>query len=90
MSKKELINNDKVEYLVIDDEMHNKHNTIIASNECVLYQNEIMDIFNKVYEETKSKAKAKEESTKNIDKFKFNQANEELLDIICSFFESNK
>ena len=90
MSKKELINNDKVEYLVIDDEMHNKHNTIIASNECVLYQNEIMDIFNKVYEETKSKAKAKEESTKNIDKFKFNQANEELLDTICSFFESNK
>ena len=90
ISKKDLINNDKVKYLTIDDEMHNTHNSIIASDDCVKYQKERMEIFNKVLEETKSRSEAFNAMIKDIDIFKFNEANKELMDIIDNFYKENE
>ena len=89
ISKKDLINNDKVKYLTIDDEMHNTHNTIIASDDCVKYQRERLEVFNKVLEETKDRAKAFDEMVKGVDLLKFNVANDKLMDIIDKFYSEN-
>ena len=87
ISKKDLINNDKVSYLEITDPMHNSHNSIIASNECVLYQKQITEIFDKAIEEKKSRKEALEISTQNLDRFKFNQANQDMIDLVDKFYK---
>lgn len=87
ISKKNKINNDLISYLEISDPMHNKHNTIIASTDCVKYQMERQEIFNKVLEETKSQKEANDAMANGVDMFKFNEANGELMDIIDSFYQ---
>lgn len=87
ISKKDLINNDKVSYLEITDPMHNSHNSIIASNECVLYQKQITEIFDKAIEEKKTRKEALEISTQNLDRFKFNQANQDMIDLVDKFYK---
>ena len=88
-SKKDLINNEKVEYLKMDDELHNTHNSVIASSDCVLYQRKMQEIYNDETKKGKSPQVARDAMLKRIDPFKFNVANEELMDIIQKFFESN-
>lgn len=87
-SKQNKINNSLVEYMVIEDENHSSHNSIIASTECVLYQKEKQKIFDEAIKEGKSKAEAKALLAKDIDVFKFNQANEELMEVIDNFYQA--
>ncbi len=89
-SKKDLINNEKIKFLLIEDENHNKHNTIIASTECVKYQKPFIDRFNQALKEGKSNYDAKQEMIKEIDRFKFNVANDELMDLINDFYQDNQ
>ncbi len=89
-SKKDLINNDKVEYLKMEEELHSEHNTVIASTDCVLYQREIEKLFEKEKAKGKSPAEARDIMFKSIDIFKFNKANEDLMDIIDKFYQSHK
>ena len=79
-SKKDLIKNELVEYITIDDPLHNLHNSIIASTECVLYQNEIQKIYDEAIKEGHNNQEARNIMLKNIDVFKYNIANEELMD----------
>ena len=89
ISKRNLIYNKRIRYLEINDPMHSGHNSIIASKECVKYQQEKIDIYNKIYKETKSHAKAKEKMLEDFDPFKFNEANEELMEIIDKFYQEH-
>lgn len=86
LSKKDLINNNKVKYIEMSDELHNSHNSVIASTNCVKYQKEKMEIYKKVLEETKDHNKARDAMLVDFDVFKFNDANEELMDIIDKFY----
>ena len=89
-SKKDKIKNKNASFLLMEDEYHNTHNSVIASTECVKYQRERMEIFNSVYKETKSKADAYKALIDGIDRFKFNSANEGLMEIIDKFYQSTK
>ena len=89
-SKKEYINNDLVEYKKLSEELHNDHNTVIASTNCVLYQKEIQKIYDDEIKNGKTPKEAREIMIKAIDVFKFNEANEELMDTIDNFYQSHK
>ena len=90
-SKKDKIKNEKAEFILMEDEFHNTHNSVIASTECVKYQNERMEIFSRVYKDTKDKSKAyKAAFVDGIDRFKFNIANADLMKTIDDFFQKNK
>ena len=90
ISKKGKINNELVEYKLMEDENHSSHNSVIASTDCVMYQKERQKIFDEALKTGKTKAEARSLMIKDIDIFKFNQANEELMDVIDKFFESHK
>lgn len=89
-SKKDKIKNDKIEFMVIDNEFHNTHNSIIASTECVKYQREKQKIFDEAIKEGKTKAEARSLMVKDVDVFKFNEANEELMEVVDKFYQSHK
>lgn len=90
-SKKDKIKNKNASFLLMEDEYHNTHNSVIASTECVKYQRTRMEIFNEVYKETKSKASAYQKAfIDEIDRFKFNVANDDLMEIIDKFYQSTK
>ena len=89
-SKKDLIYNDKVEYLKMDDEMHNEHNSVIASTDCVLYQKEMQEIYDKSVKAGKTPQEARQIMINKIDVFKFNKANDELMNIIDDFYNKQK
>ena len=89
LSKKDIINNSKVKYLEMSDELHNGHNSVIASTDCVIYQKEKMEIYKKALEETKNHNKARDAMIEDLDVFKFNNANEELMEIIDKFYQEN-
>lgn len=88
-SKKDLIKNELVEYITIDDPLHNLHNSIIASTECVLYQNEIQKIYDEAIKEGHNNQEARNIMLKSIDVFKYNVANEELMDEIDKFYKKH-
>nr|MCR4898974.1 hypothetical protein [Acholeplasmatales bacterium] len=88
-SKKNKINNDKIEYIKMEEKLHSSHNTVLASTECVLYQKEIMALINQKIKEGKTLDEAKDIILKDADVFKLNSSNNELIDIVDKFFMSN-
>ena len=90
VSKKDLINNQKVEYLALTEPPHTGHNSVIASDECIKYQKEKMEIFNNALKEYNDRQKAREIMLSDFDVFKFNAANEDLMDTVDKFFRTHR
>ncbi len=86
--KKDKINNPNAVFIEMTDPNHDKHNTVIASTECVKYQKMIFDEWKNL-----KKIMKKEDADKimygKIDKVKMNQANEDLMDAIDKFYQNN-
>lgn len=89
MAHKYEITNDKVKFYV-GRELHGGHNTIMYSNEAVIYQQQLK-------KELKSLEKSKErkltheelqEFYKNVDHVRYSEVNRELMDLIVSTFDS--
>lgn len=90
LSKQDQIHNDLVEYYVMEEELHSSHNSVIASTECVLYQKEISKIYDEQIKLGKTPKEARQIAFTNLDVFKFNQANLDLMDRIDKFYKSAK
>ena len=83
-----LISEDSIsEYLLMEEEYHNRHNTVIASTECVKYQMELEAIFNEELAKTNDRSKARKKMLEGIDKYKFNHANGDLMNIIDEYYK---
>jgi alpha-beta hydrolase superfamily lysophospholipase len=89
-SKKDEINNDLVEYILVDTPPHNNHSTILASTECFEYQKmkekERIELANQYGDKTKGY----KESYDTYDVFKGNVANQDLMNKVDSFFMEHK
>lgn len=90
-SKRSKIANMNVSYIVYEDELHNGHSNLLASDECSKYQiekakerTELTKKYNGDYK------KAAKESYKNFDVFKANEANPIHMDKVDYFFQENK
>ena len=70
----------------MEEEYHNKHNTVIASTDCVKYQEEIEKLFNEEIKKTNDKSIAYKNIMDAVDRFKFNVANDELIDVVDKFY----
>ena len=88
ISKKDKIKNPKVTYKVMDDPLHSSHTSVIASTEAVKYQ---IEKKNKLKElmKTHSKDDSMDIILKDFVKKRFNQANQNLMEEIDNFFQSN-
>ena len=84
---KDKINNPNAKYIVMDNPNHNKHNSVIASTDCVLYQNQMMDEYKELLK-THKKDEARDIILSRVDKVRNNSANEDLMDIIDDFYQS--
>ena len=87
-NKKDKIKNKKAVFKLMTDEYHNTHNSVIASTECVKYQNERMKLFNDELKKTKNRNLAYKKMIEGIDRFKFNVANDELMKEIDAFYNN--
>ena len=90
-SKRSKIANMHVNYIIYEDELHNGHSNLLASDECSKYQiekaKERADLTKKYNGDYK---KAAQESYKNFDVFKANEANPIHMDKVDYFFQENK
>ena len=86
--KKDKIKNPNAVFFEMTDPNHDSHNSVIASTECVKYQKKIFDEWNNLKKIMKTEEADQMMMTK-IDKVKMNQANEELMDLIDKFYQSN-
>ena len=86
-SQKDKITNKNAKFLLMSDENHNTHNSVIASTECVKYQKERMDIYNEVLKNTNDPKQAYKSFIDGLDRFKYNSANEELMEKIDQFYQ---
>ena len=89
-NKKGQINNDLVDYYIMEEELHSSHNSVIASTECVLYQKEISKIYDEQIKLGKTPKEARQIAFTNLDVFKYNQANLDLMDRIDKFYKKAK
>ena len=87
LNKKNEIKNKNAEYILMEDEYHNRHNTVIASTDCVKYQMKLEEVFNEEFAKTNDKYKARMKMLEGIDKFKFNVANDDLMNIIDEYYK---
>ena len=86
--KIEKSNHKNIKSLLITDPIHNGHNSIIASTDCVKYQQKQMDYYKEQLDKTKDNKKAYTLFLENTDAHKFNVANDKLMDIIIKFYRN--
>ena len=91
ISKKDNINNEKIEYLEMSEEKHSSHNSVIASTRCVDYQKEKFAIYQEAMKELHDHKKARDAMVeKDFDVFLFNEANPDLMDRIDEFYRKSE
>ena len=86
---KNKIKNANAKYLNISEKYHDTHNSIIASTECKLYQEQKEKIYKNTLEQTKNESLAQKAFLEDLDKFKYNSANEKLMNVIDNFFQES-
>lgn len=85
-NSKDKCTNKNAKFILMEEEYHNKHNTVIASTDCVKYQEEIEKLFNEEIKKTNDKSIAYKNIMDAVDRFKFNVANDELIDVVDKFY----
>lgn len=87
IAKRGQIRNPNAEYVIVADEVHSGHLSIVASTDCVRYQNEKKTEYKELLSKYKDSGKALDELLKDFDPRKANEANEVLMDKIDSFYQ---